>query len=501
MTNVSNNKERLAVDLNRGAPAKDGPKIAVVFVCAFVAVLLAPFVCMPFASSDPSSEKRELAPVPQLMVDGALNTNVLADAGNYFSDHFAFRSLLVDADATIKQRLFMTSATQNVVVGNNGWLYYAGTLNDYQRKNDMTEHALANAATNIAIMQEYFSAQGKQFVLAIAPNKNELYAQNMPYYELKGEGASNAERLKPLLDARGVRYVNLHEAFRNAGETLYFERDSHWNDKGALLAYGAIMGGLGQEGKDFAHGTWVTDDHVGDVEGMLHPEYPSVEKQTRPEGADAYQITNDATNVEDNYLITKASEPDAQGSLIMYRDSFGNNLIPYFASTFGQAVFTKLVPYDMGVRMTGFATNVIVERTERHLAFFASDPPYLPSPERELADPDEWREGKSTVFTSENGPYLVVEGTLDDTVVAEGEPVYVRVDADEATYCCEAFRVSEPDPTTADFEGDSSATSGHIVGDWGYRAFIPLDEVQGAGDLHVQVLVGDENAPSVVCEA
>lgn len=467
-----------------------------VFVVVLMVVLIVPFVCMPFVHEDAASEKRELAEEPQLMIDGQFNLGFLSDAGTYFLDHFAFRSKMVDADATIKQNLFMSSSTQNVVVGANGWLYYAGTLNDYQRKNSMSDHALRNAAFNLALMQEYFSGMGKRFVVAIAPNKNELYPQNMPYYELAGEGASNTSRLNALLDEAGVNYVDLHRAFAGEGDVLYFARDSHWNDMGALVAYEGIMRSLGKEPVAFADGPIEQEHHRGDVDGMLHPDSLQGEAQQHATGVDAFEYVGDARDVEENYLITQATGPTTNDSLIMYRDSFGNNLLPPFAATYRQAVFTKLVPYDMSERMCAFATDVVIERTERHLAFFATSAPYLPAPIRKDIEQSASIETQTSKLVRINGPYLVVEGTLDQAVAGEKDRVYVQIAAaDGASTTYEAFHVSEQQQESLDSEdsGQTEASNDAIRGDWGYRAHIPWDGADLPALDTIKIIISNEN--------
>lgn len=490
---------RKAVSLEDSAPVQVEHKESncgmwAAFVVAVTAVLLIPLVCMPFAHESVATEKRELAPVPQPMVDGKPNLSLLSDAGNYFSDHFAFRNIMVDANATIRQKLFLTSATQNVVVGTDGWLYYAGTLNDYQRRNLMSDQALRNACANLSIMQEYFETQGKKFLLAVAPNKNGLYPEHMPYYEMPGEGPTNFERLTPLLEQSGIHFVDLHKAFRSKDEVLYFERDSHWNERGAMLVYSEIMSALGREPIDSASLAKENAKHLGDVDSMLHPAFPAPEEQQAMNYGDAYRFTSDSTNVEDNYLITASNSATDATSLIMYRDSFGNNLIDPFAASYAQAVFTKLVPYDMSTRMCAFAQDVVVERTERHLAYFSTNPPYILAPERNIQVSDENLLGSATMRTVENGPYVVVEGSLEGLDLEKVGHVYVRVSmADGSTKAYEAFRVSAPIESGIDYEGASEQINDAIVGDAGYRCYLDKDKVNAGSLDSIDVMVESQN--------
>lgn len=478
-----------------------GPKAAAVFVVVFFALVLVPVVAMPFVREDVSAEKRELAPAPALVVDGKPNLNVLSQTGDYVADHFAFRGTLVDLDATLKQRLFMTSATDNVVVGRDGWLYYAGTLNDYQRRNQMSDHELRNIAANLSLVQEYVTAQGKGFVLAIAPNKNTLYPERMPFYEVPGEGQSNLERLLPLLAERQINSCDLTSAFQERDGVLYYERDSHWNGEGALLVYRALTAALPSDHIPYDEGEAQSHDHIGDVDAMLHPRTAQPEDDVRPLAADAWRFVNEATSVEDDRIQTAATSEAANGTLMMYRDSFGNNLLPYFAGAYSQATFSKLVPYDMGLSAIAEANDVIVERAERHIDLFATQPPYMPSPERVLAAEGEPRPGATSVRLSTNGPYFVVEGTLDEACAGETDSIFVEVAGpDGERRVVEAFRVSAAQESTADFEGDAQASEGEaaIVGDWGYRAFVRLDERGASAFSNVRILVGSPDSAAEV---
>ena len=48
------------------------------------------------------------------------------------------------------------------------------------------------------------------FVFTVAPNKNSLYGENMPYYDsLKVDEENNLARLVPFLEKEGVSYVDL----------------------------------------------------------------------------------------------------------------------------------------------------------------------------------------------------------------------------------------------------------------------------------------------------
>lgn len=459
------------------------------FVVVVMVVLAAPLVLMPFARSDATSEKRELAPAPRLVTEEGANLRFLEDAGAYFQDHFAFRTQLVDLDATIRQRLFLTSATPNVVVGTEGWLYYAGEMGDYQHMGVMSEAAVQNAAKNLSLVQEYFEGLGKRFALVVAPNKSTACPGHVPYYRVRAENASNLERLLFELRRRGVNVVDVGDLL-SGREDLYFSRDSHWNDAGALVVYEAILKGLGRPSAGIGSVDLVTDAHVGDLDAMLHPASASPELQQRAGDADEFAYLGEASSVEDSYVATRSMRTGAEGSLLMYRDSFANNLVPPFASTYAQAAFTKNVPYNMGAAQVSFAEDVVVERAERHLAFFSTDPPYLPAPVREIASETAAQQSSTTVFATRGDSYLVVEGTLDESLGQTD--VFVQLvfeDGGSRTHAC--FSVSEPSSSEPDFEGQAGEEAdGHIHGDMGYRAYVDASGEEMGHLRRIRVLAG-----------
>ena len=57
--------------------------------------------------------------------------------------------------------------------------------------------------------------------------------------------------------------------------------------------------------------------------------------------------------------------PVKEGSLVMFRDSFGNALLPFMADAYSSAYFSRGVPYQMSEVDEKNADTVIVERADR----------------------------------------------------------------------------------------------------------------------------------------
>ncbi len=85
----------------------------------------------------------------------------------------------------------------------------------------MSDRALFNVARSLSMMQEYAERQGADFLFTIAPNKNSLYGEHMPYYDsLKVSDEKNMDRIVPWLEKEGVHYAALSQVFAEQEEVL-----------------------------------------------------------------------------------------------------------------------------------------------------------------------------------------------------------------------------------------------------------------------------------------
>ena len=149
-------------------------------ICILLLLMcLLPLAVFVIAGPSASGANERLAAKPRLTAGGRLNFDVLSDTADYFDGHFGLRQELITANAAADAAIFRESATPEVLLGTDGWLYYADTLADYTGADPMTERQLWCAARNLALMQEYAQSQGADFLFVCAPNKNTLYPAHM----------------------------------------------------------------------------------------------------------------------------------------------------------------------------------------------------------------------------------------------------------------------------------------------------------------------------------
>ena len=92
--------------------------------------------------------------------------------------------------------------------------------------------------------------------------------------------------------------------------------------------------------------------------------------------APGFTFTANSSN-PDNARIT--AEGPGEGTLRMYRDSFGRNLYPYLAESFALAEFSRKTNYDPTDLPEGGA--LVIELVERNLRYLNVYAPVLPAPE------------------------------------------------------------------------------------------------------------------------
>ena len=102
-----------------------------IFIIIFFCLLCLPSLGMLFFKTDVSVEQRQVQIFPSIKTGGKLNVKFFDQLNDYFSDNFAFRQNLIEADAIIKKNVFRQSGNEKVIVGSKGYLFFSETLDDY----------------------------------------------------------------------------------------------------------------------------------------------------------------------------------------------------------------------------------------------------------------------------------------------------------------------------------------------------------------------------------
>lgn len=430
-------------------------KLTRIFVIVYILALAIPALAMPLFRDQKTSENRELSEFPKVKKDGGWNEEFFSELDTWVNEHIGFRASLIDANNRWQQSLFGQSPNEKLIVGDGDWLYFSETENDFLNISTLSDRNFNNIAHTLLMMQDYAKAQGASFVVAVAPNKNSLYDEAMPYYYVPSERKGNWEKLAAAMDAAGVTYADLFEAFRAEDEVLYQHSDSHWNYKGALLAYNAILNRLKTDHKTFADATFsVRKDWEPDLGTMLYAGAAPLVEQLYCDYAFTYQVTSHESKVDAITLQTVCE--GGEGSALVFRDSFCNTMQVYFAENFSEALFSRAYPYRMDYLSQYHPDVAVLEIVERNLPDLAAKAPVMQAPVVSLSIDASLVDSEQIVLQSEvSGSFLHIYGSVEADWLGSSYRAYLVCQNGDEVTAMEAFPIFEQELLGADAPGDN----------------------------------------------
>jgi hypothetical protein len=357
----------------------------------FIAALLTPGLVM-VAGLDHEitrGENRELAARPRRPVSWIEWRAFPAAASHYFEDHFGLRARLVRWQALLRLRVFGVSASPDVIVGRDGWLFYAGDggTEDIVSAVPFTDAELEAWRTTLEHTRDWMRSRGIVYVFVLAPDKHEVYPELLPASIRRVGIESRTDALVRYLRERStVPVLDLRETLSGAKgrERIYHRTDTHWNDRGAFAASQALLRVLAPRlavpvrGRD----AFTPEEEVVpalDLAGMLGIGDGMTEVDLRlvPRAPLRARIVEPATpdaRLMDARIVTEQDAP-SRPRAVVFRDSFGSALIPFLSEEFSRAVYLWQYNVDPDVVLAERPAIVVQEWVGRRLSTM---PPYDP---------------------------------------------------------------------------------------------------------------------------
>ncbi len=426
------------------------------------------------SQEDGSAEKRQLAALPSLTnEDGSFNTDFNSEAIAYVSDHFGFRSQLVTVDAALKSKALQYSAEPKVTIGTDGWLYYTQTLNDATGVPTVSELGIRNIAYNLQMSDAYVRSKDSELIVAIVPNKASIYPEHIPYNYQSTGMTGNYGNLAEVVKGTDLHWCDLYTPLKDAanlpGFTVYHRLDTHWNNLGALVGCRTLLESMDKDTGNLPELTdslTVTHDWEGDLQQMLFPGVSDPDDQYDLGMTATYQYQGRFKDVDD--LVINTTCEGAEGSMMMFRDSFARAAIPFLSESFGNVRYCRARPNPYYSLENEHFDYVVMEIAERNIAWLQKEAPMHAAPEAEpLPSPHAMRSG--TLHTAQNGSlYFQLYGTLD-------------LPDDLNTACDYVVTLTAPDGTAQSYLAyhcyEADLLGEEEIGDNGYSLFIPTENL------------------------
>lgn len=356
---------------------------AIVKIIFFLAAIAVPPLLIPIVSSNEvsSAEKRELAAFPEISVSNI--TSFPRGFDDYLNDHLPFRDELIKGYNSVLYNALATSATPDVIIGKDGWLFYnritdGDPIATYKGEDLFTEDELFTIANQLQSASDTLKAEGREFVILIAPNKERVYSEFMPDYLGPPSDEYTVKQLCDYLrEHTDVRVVNTYDGIMplkdNSDPTrdIFYKGDTHWRHYGAYIASWMLLNSLGieiphpQDVELYPAEALLSDS---DLSMMLHLENEMAEPIYLV-SHDSYDTTSVEFLGEENGARYH-TENAPGGRLFVIQDSFYNYMRGYMAAQFTDTLSQGVIydPVAQAVPIREFDPDVVVyETSERRL--------------------------------------------------------------------------------------------------------------------------------------
>ena len=285
---------------------------------------------------------------------------------NSFTERLCARNKLIAFNSELTSLLtggtYMEST--QVLLGKNNWLFYKTELDghplwDYMGINHFTDDELAAIAANLVSMRDGFNALGVDFYVTALPNKEIIYEEYMPDTVARVDEVSRAEQLADYIwDNTDLVYVYPKQALLDAKAEgqIYYQTDTHWNQKGAFVGMQQLMHeAYGVEAKNLDSVSFdiTSNDLAGDLAVIGGV-------------ADKYNI--DTTYVFDADTADKAQYRDEVALVV--GDSFSGFLSTIAKGYYKEVHWIYTKDFTMSMLDEYYADVVIWESVERYMETF-----------------------------------------------------------------------------------------------------------------------------------
>lgn len=314
-----------------------------VWYFVFLLILIFPFVLSIFFTDiEDQGENRTLTEKPVFNIY-TINT-FSKEYESYFNDHIPFRNIIININSKIKYYCFHDSPNNNVVIGENNWLYLKDEIDSYKKINVYNEKALVTAAKYFNDISNYCTKNGAQLIIFIPPDKASIYPENVPDYVKAFNFPKNrAEVFAEYINKNtNVKVIypkqELLEAKKLIMEDIYYTYDSHWNRIGAYIGTKALVKEMGITLPDLSDVTISLNDNISySLAGMLGiKDIMTNEKDYELSGYNN-QSEPSINYVDDglgNDVITSSDTPKSESQVLILRDSFFTAMEPYISTCF-----------------------------------------------------------------------------------------------------------------------------------------------------------------------
>lgn len=273
-------------------------------------------------------------------------------------------------------------ASVQVLAGKGKWLFYksqkdADPIGDYEGTKQFTQAELDKIAGLVGKLEDKLEKRGTSLAVIFAPNKENIYWENMPDTYVRAE-ETRTDKLAAFLAEKGFNSVSPKQELldQHLSTQLYYYYDTHWNQLGGYIGARKLLAGWGISIPDLADRTYTTwplrenyhyngqddlanmaglrfildDETEYEIEGAPKMDWPDYEYQQ------SHKIMTHFTN----------EQAPHKARVFLAGDSFRSALLPALREQFSDVYVTLRADYRPEMLEEADPDYMILEFVERY---------------------------------------------------------------------------------------------------------------------------------------
>lgn len=309
------------------------------------------------------SENRVLSQIPKLSISNIISGRFSKKFEKYVKDQFVFKDFWVGLKSDF-ERLTFKKENNGIFFGKDGYL-----IEKFNKPNGTLKENIDSV--------NYFKRKlpNVSIYLLLIPNSVKIYEEKLPLFAYSYDQLKVIEEAKESLN-RKIDFIDVYSILeRKKDEYIYFRTDHHWTMRGAYYAYVSLCKEIGlkpysseyytiKKVSDNFYGTFysrannrhIPDDFIEVFKPKFDMEYKVHYLDTDIYTNTMYELRH--LNKKDKYsmfldgnhsLVTIKTNVENNKKLLIIKDSYAHNFIPFLANHYEEIHVIDLRYYKLDV--------------------------------------------------------------------------------------------------------------------------------------------------------
>lgn len=278
---------------------------------------------------------------------------------NYLSDNFEFRSPLINFFHYLKLNVNHVSPhPENVIIGSNGWLFLAQRDQEvFTGKKHFKPSELTKFKKEWEYRTTYLASKKIECLWVICPFSQYVYEDQLSFNVRAMKSERRVDILKKYLGPNSPELIidplQTLISEKNKGAKVFYKNDNHWNLKAGEIVSRLIIKNIKEKfpnykipfpenyyWKDSLKGGGILQDFLG-IDTLYDQEKFPVFTKELAQKTENYGFPVLASFPYPDQYEIRYEQKDKTNKLrvLIIRDSFGDQLIPFLKEAFGESLF------------------------------------------------------------------------------------------------------------------------------------------------------------------